>query len=135
MIKVSEFVLLSHRATPQRRRRMRWRPLATAGICGAILFATYVPVTHSAAAERVPEAVVSRIPHQRIESSAITTIGYSRRLRALEIEFKRGGTYRYLDVPPSVHRDLLAAESKARFYNRHVRGKYRSIHMRGVRGR
>jgi hypothetical protein len=90
---------------------------------------------HSAASERAPDASVSRIPHQPVESSAIRSIGYSKRLRILEIEFKRGGTYRYLDVPPAIHRNLLAAESKARFYNRHVRGKYRTIQVRVGRGR
>jgi hypothetical protein len=115
---------------------MRRRRLAAVGICGTIcFFAAQVAITNSAASDRRHDAIYSRIPHQPIESSAIMAIGYSKRLRALEIEFKRGGTYRYLDVPPSVHRALLAAESKARFYNRHVRGKYRSIRVGIVRGR
>ena len=135
MINVSKFVVRCFRAMPQRHREMCRCRLATTGICGTILFAGPVTAAPPAASERVPDAFVSRIPHQPIESSAIMAIGYSRRLRALEIEFKRGGTYRYFDVPPSVHRNLLGAESKARFYNRHVRGKYRSIHVREVRGR
>jgi hypothetical protein len=79
--------------------------------------------------------IVSRIPRYPVESSAVATVGYSKRLRALEIEFKRGGTYRYLDVPAEVYRQLLAAESKAGFYNRYVRGKYESVYVRPRRKR
>jgi hypothetical protein len=80
--------------------------------------------------QQQPAGIVSRIPHQPVESRALASVGYSTRLRALEIEFKRGGTYRYLEVPRSVYRDLLAAESKAGFYNKNVRGKYRSVYVR-----
>jgi hypothetical protein len=44
-------------------------------------------------------AIVSHIPRMRVESSAIAAIGYSKRLHALEIEFRSGRIYRYLDVP------------------------------------
>ncbi|MBA2432986.1 MAG: KTSC domain-containing protein [Chthoniobacterales bacterium] len=67
---------------------------------------------------------------QPVQSRAIAAIGYSRQLRTLEVEFHRGGTYRYLQVPPSVHQQLMAAESKARFYNRKVRGKYRALRVK-----
>jgi hypothetical protein len=82
-----------------------------------------------------PAGIISRIERQPVKSRALAAIGYSRRLRALEIEFKRGGTYRYLDVPRSVYDELLAAESKAGFYNRNIRGKYRSVYVRPRRTR
>ena len=85
----------------------------------------------SIAAEQASAAgIVSRIRREPVESRALAAVGYSRRLRVLEVEFRRGGTYRYLDVPWPVYRDLLAAESKAGFYNRNVRGKYRSVYVR-----
>jgi hypothetical protein len=74
--------------------------------------------------------IISRIPHQPVQSRALRSIGYSKRLRALEIAFKRGGTYRYLEVPAALFHDLLTAESKARFYNERIRGKYRSVRVR-----
>lgn len=80
--------------------------------------------------ERRTEAVVSHIPRVPVDSTAIAAIGYSKRLHALEIEFINGAIYRYLEVPPKLYRALMAAESKARFYDRNVRGKYRSIHVR-----
>ena len=98
--------------------------LAAAALC-VLTNAT----TH--AVEPAPDrGIVSRIPRHQVESSALAAVGYSKRLKALEIEFKRGGTYRYLNVPAEVHRQLLAADSKAGFYNRRVRGKYESVYVR-----
>lgn len=86
--------------------------------------------TSAAAADRSIAPIISRIPRKPVESKALATVGYSKRLRALEVEFRRGGVYRYLDVPPSVYRELQAAESKARFYNRNIKRKYRSVRVR-----
>ena len=74
--------------------------------------------------------IVSRIPRKRVESSAIAGVGYSRRHHILEIQFVNGAIYRYLEVPAAVHRDLLFAESKARFYDSDIRGHYRSVLVR-----
>ena len=41
-----------------------------------------------------PSHIVSRIPRQRIESSAIAKVGYSKRRHMLEIEFVNGAVYR-----------------------------------------
>ncbi|MBA3272607.1 MAG: KTSC domain-containing protein [Chthoniobacterales bacterium] len=79
------------------------------------------------------EPILSRIPHEAVASRALASVGYSKRLHALEIEFHRGGTYRYFEVPPVVHTQLLRAESKARYYNSRIRGKYRAIRVRSPR--
>ena len=76
-----------------------------------------------------PSHIVSRIPRQRIESSAIAKVGYSKRRHILEIEFVNGAVYRYLDVSATVYRDLITAESKARYYDFNVRKKYRSARV------
>lgn len=110
------------------------RRCVTGVIVGAFfLFALVAGCT--AAEPDSPTGIVSRIRREPVESRAIAAVGYSRRLRALEVEFKRGGTYRYLDVPSAVHRELLAAESKAGFYNRFVKGKYKSLFVRARRKR
>ena len=75
-------------------------------------------------------AIVSHIQRQSVQSSGLAAVGYSKRRHILEIEFTNGAIYRYVEVPPSVHRDLMSAESKARFYDENVRGKYRSVHVR-----
>ena len=83
------------------------------------------------AADHSVNPIVSRIPHEPVESSAVATVGYSKRLRALEIEFRDGLTYRYLEVPRVIHQQLMSAESKARFYNHYIRGKYRCLRVKG----
>lgn len=75
-------------------------------------------------------AIVSHIPRERVQSSALATVGYSKRRHILEIEFTNGAVYRYVDVPPSVHRDLMSAESKARYYALNIKRNYRSVRVR-----
>ncbi|MEY2579641.1 MAG: hypothetical protein QOI49_2465 [Verrucomicrobiota bacterium] len=77
-----------------------------------------------------PVGIVSRIRRVPVESTALATVGYSKGLRALEIEFRNGAVYRYLDVAPDVYDALLQARSKARFYDENIRHKYRSLHVK-----
>jgi hypothetical protein len=77
-----------------------------------------------------PNHITSRIPRQSVQSAAITNVGYSKRHHILEIEFVNGAVYRYLDVPVSIYRDLMSAESKARFYDSNIRKHYRSVLVR-----
>jgi KTSC domain len=81
-------------------------------------------------AERETAAIVSRIPRQPVVSTALASVGYSKRLHVLEIEFANGAIYRYADVPPSVYRDLLSAASKARYYDTNIKGNYPSVLVR-----
>lgn len=81
------------------------------------------------------DAIVSRIPRRQIESSAIAAIGYSKQLRALEIEFRSRAIYRYLDVPFKTYHQLMAAPSKAAYYDTNIRHHYRSVHVKPSPGR
>ena len=83
----------------------------------------------SAEPSPTPSHIVSHIPREPVQSSAIAKVGYSTRRHILEIEFANGAVYRYLDVPSSVYRDLMSAESKARYYDFNIKGKYRSVHV------
>ena len=109
----------------------RSRQFAKTLLCLAVAI---VSIPAAVAADSEPGAgIISRIPRPPVESRALAAVGYSKKLHALEIEFRRGGTYRYLDVPEAVHRELLAADSKAGFYNQKIRGKYRSVYVRSRR--
>lgn len=77
-----------------------------------------------------PTGIVSHIKRQAVQSSAFASIGYSKRLHALEIEFRNGAIYRYLDIDSRTYRNLMSAPSKARFYNANIRRKHRSLHVR-----
>lgn len=59
-----------------------------------------------------------------VESSTIRSIGYDPGLAVLEVEFHSGDVYRYHVVPASVHRRLMDADSKGRFFSAHVRAVY-----------
>jgi len=77
-----------------------------------------------------PNHITSRIPRQPVQSTAIAKAGYSKRRHILEIEFVNGAVYRYFDVPRSVYQELMAAESKARFYDSNIKKHYRSALVR-----
>jgi hypothetical protein len=85
------------------------------------------PAAFSAQHSPTPDHIISRIPRQPVQSTAIAKVGYSKRRHILEIEFVNGAIYRYFDVPPAVHRDLMSADSKARFYDFNIKGRYRSV--------
>ncbi|MEO7166849.1 MAG: KTSC domain-containing protein [Chthoniobacterales bacterium] len=94
---------------------MKTPPLAL--LAGILLFVA--PVL--AQADEVSRSRINRVP---VSSSNVASVGYSRHLRALEIEFVRGAVYRFVNVPPAVYRDLLASESKGRFIAEKIRGRY-----------
>jgi hypothetical protein len=97
-----------------------------------LAFCISIAVIASALAEPAPTPtpIISRIPRQTVESSAIAKIGYSKRRHILEIEFVNGAVYRYLDVPLTVYRDLMSSESKTRFYDSNIKRHYRSVLIR-----
>lgn len=92
-----------------------------------LTFAVWMLHDAAAASE---EGVVSRINRQPVVSSNVASIGYSRRLQALEVEFTRGAIYRFLDVPRAVYRELMASDSKGHFIAERLRGRYRFIRVR-----
>jgi hypothetical protein len=104
----------------------RCSPIALAA--GFLLVATGLHANPARTPPR-PE-IVSHIRRLPVDSTALAAVGYSRSLRALEIEFRNGAIYRYLNVNPSVYRDLMRSASKARYYDDNIRRKYRSLHVR-----
>src|SRR5438045_9749060 len=73
-----------------------------------------------------PSHIVSRIPRQAVESSAIAKVGYSKRRHMLEIEFVNGAVYRYLEVPATMYSDLVTAATTAHFSHWAINGQYDS---------
>ncbi len=101
----------------------------------SLIFAALLCYSGSQAADRNIEPIVSRIHREPVDSSALAAAGYSRRLHVLEIQFRDGLIYRYEEVPPALYRQLIAAESKARFYNNNIRGKFHCVRVRPARAR
>jgi hypothetical protein len=106
---------------------MRRSPIALFAslLLGATTFAADPPKTTPDSA-----GIVSHIKREAVQSTALASVGYSKRLHALEIEFRNGAIYRYLDVDAAIYRDLMNATSKARFYDENIRGKYQRQHVR-----
>jgi hypothetical protein len=59
-----------------------------------------------------------------VESSSLVSVGYERGSRTLEVEFRKGGVYRYFEVPATLHESLLRATSKGRFFATEVRDRF-----------
>jgi hypothetical protein len=66
-----------------------------------------------------------RVP---VDSSSIDSIGYEKNI--LEVGFRNGGVYQYFDVPEETLIMLLQADSKGRFFNQNVRGRYASKRLK-----
>jgi hypothetical protein len=115
--------------------RAEAKQFAIMGRIWIIVFVGILAAVASAHCADPPESnnsqpIVSHIPRLPIDSTAIAKVGYSKRRHILEIEFVNGAVYRYFDIPLSVHRDLMSAESKARFYDSNIRKHYRSVLVR-----
>ena len=58
-----------------------------------------------------------------VVSSNIKSIGYGE--GTLVIEYLGSTQYEYYDVPQEVYDELVKAESKGRFVNQNIKGKYK----------
>lgn len=58
---------------------------------------------------------------QAVESSVVRAAGYS---RVLEIEFESGRVYQYFDVAEEIYQAFLESDSKGKYFNAHIRGKF-----------
>ena len=67
---------------------------------------------------------MNRMP---VTSSDLAEVGYDHATMTLEISFHKGGVYQYFDVPDSAYRELLAAESKGKFFNANIKNNYRCV--------
>jgi KTSC domain-containing protein len=60
----------------------------------------------------------------QVESDLIDEIGYNPEQATLFVRFAHGGWYRYFAVPRRIYEDLVAAESKGRFFREYIRNLY-----------
>lgn len=79
------------------------------------------------------EKTTREIPVQWIEtpnSSNIKRYGWvpafdlAQSMGTLVIEFLKGGTYQYFDVPREVFEEMQGAESQGKFLARQIKGRY-----------
>jgi hypothetical protein len=59
-----------------------------------------------------------------LKSTSLNAATYQDQSAFLELEFRSGAIYRYGGVPAQTYQELLLAESKGRYFNQHVRGRF-----------
>jgi hypothetical protein len=65
-----------------------------------------------------------------LESSVFTAVAYRVGAEQLYLRFQEGKVYRYFACPRSVYKELLAAESKGRYFAQHIRNRFRCEQVR-----
>jgi hypothetical protein len=65
-----------------------------------------------------------------VVSSVFTSAAYDPARRQLYLRFRSGKVYRYLGFPPDHYDELLAADSKGRYFAGHIRGRFRNEEVR-----
>jgi hypothetical protein len=63
---------------------------------------------------------------QWIESSVLASVGYDRFEHVLEVEFRRGGVYRYFEVPEAAVEELMTEGSHGQYFATRIRDRFRS---------
>lgn len=59
-----------------------------------------------------------------VQSSDLLSVGYDQGGSILEIEFKSGDVYQYLNVPGNIYINLMSAASHGRFFNANIKNIY-----------
>jgi hypothetical protein len=59
-----------------------------------------------------------------VDSNYLRSVGYDSENQVLEIEFRRGEVYQYIEVPATVYTDLMNAPSQGKYFNAHIKEVY-----------
>lgn len=65
-----------------------------------------------------------------IISKVLKSVGYDEATGTLEVEFKNGGLYEYVDVPPEEYLALMSAPSKGTYFGERIRDRYSFTRVR-----
>jgi hypothetical protein len=60
----------------------------------------------------------------RVQSSSVASVGYDGARYVLELEYRNGKVYQYLNVPAAAHRLLLQAPSIGEFVNSVIKPRF-----------
>lgn len=59
-----------------------------------------------------------------VKSSNISTVGYDKESKELEVEFTSGGVYSFKDVPKEKYEEMIKAPSAGRYFLAEIKGRY-----------
>jgi hypothetical protein len=69
-----------------------------------------------------------KIERTPVESSNIASVGFCPDRKCIEICFKNGSVYEYVDCDQKLFDDLIASESKGKFVNSNLKtGKFKKL--------
>jgi hypothetical protein len=74
--------------------------------------------------------VLNTLEWKAVESSVFTSSAYRPEVRQLYLRFRDGDIYRYFDCTVEMYEAFLAAESKGRYFARHIRNRFRYEQVR-----
>lgn len=82
-----------------------------------------MPKTHAAPAAFTDPADRLDIPLTPVQSKQVAAIGYDATSKTLALTFTRGPghLYQYPNVEAKTHSDFMAAESKGKFFDQHIK--------------
>lgn len=63
-------------------------------------------------------------PAFEVKSSNLTAARYDPSKATMEVAFRSGGVYRYAQVPAEVWAEFTAAQSKGRFFQQRIKGRF-----------
>jgi hypothetical protein len=66
------------------------------------------------------------VKRERLESTSLASVGYDPAAHVLEVEFRNGGVYQYLEVPDEEYEEFRSADSKGRYLNTEIKPNHRS---------
>jgi len=65
-----------------------------------------------------------------VQSRLLATMAYDNDRAILQLEFRGGTVYQYFQVPRQIHQNLLQADSKGAYFNRHIRNVFCCARLR-----
>jgi hypothetical protein len=66
-----------------------------------------------------------------VASTTLASVSYFPDRHLLQLEFRNGAVYQYFDVSLHDYHELLAADSKGTYFNRHIRNCFSYRQVRG----
>ncbi|UBF30329.1 KTSC domain-containing protein (plasmid) [Kovacikia minuta CCNUW1] len=94
----------------------------------AIVASDVLALTETVDFNHLP-GVKQTIDMHPIQSGMANAVGYDPDRNLLQIEFKSGSVYQYEDVDAATWRELQTSDSAGRFFNRRIKGQYRSCQV------
>lgn len=65
-----------------------------------------------------------------VQSRDLAIVGYDNDQALLEVTFRNGGVYEYLDVPVEIYEQLMNASSHGIYFNQNIKEKYKTKKLR-----